>query len=245
MAKRRLVDDQWERTTGGLIVPRRGVSLPTRRWIGWMGGVKDCCEETDPITCCACSYLPSSDVTITLDSAIEFSWEYTCADSTVLSCTGILEGPLLLSKSGGLANTWGSVSTYFEFDQTVTSNYSCCPSNDTDCCIPQMKTSALLSFTCPSCESNSNAVVWGLGFVIQHTALSGCYASIGHTTHWHIYYRWRTSDVPPEGTGDCWDLFVEDGSHTLPWDESIDYSGTDYGTMTLTTVPTTAEIALA
>lgn len=44
MAKRRPPnDDRWDRTTGGVIVPRRGVSLPTRRWIGWMGGAKDCC----------------------------------------------------------------------------------------------------------------------------------------------------------------------------------------------------------
>jgi hypothetical protein len=62
MAKRRPPnDDQWDRTSGGLIVPRRGVSLPTRRWIGWMGGAKDCCSS---FTCSVFASSPPSSIVL-------------------------------------------------------------------------------------------------------------------------------------------------------------------------------------
>lgn len=38
-------DDRWDRTPGGLFVPRRP-TLPTRRFVmGKFGGIKDCCES--------------------------------------------------------------------------------------------------------------------------------------------------------------------------------------------------------
>jgi hypothetical protein len=37
-------DDLWDRTPGGVIVPRRP-TLPTRRFIGKLGMAVDCCEE--------------------------------------------------------------------------------------------------------------------------------------------------------------------------------------------------------
>jgi hypothetical protein len=92
MAKRRPVDDQWERTTGGVIVPRRGVSLPTRRWIGWMGGAQDCCEGS---ACTVCSQLDGeyditlsglADVTACRDSGAFAYWLWEVTTTGISAC---------------------------------------------------------------------------------------------------------------------------------------------------------------
>lgn len=46
-------DELWDRTPGGVIVPRR-VGLPTRRFIGKLGMVVDCCETS--VQCSDCPY---------------------------------------------------------------------------------------------------------------------------------------------------------------------------------------------
>ena len=232
-------DDRWERTHGGLFLPKRP-TLPTRRFLTPLGTFQDCCTATLPVTCCACNSMPDSDITVSLDSAIEFSWSYTCADSNVLSCDGTISGPFLVPQIG--ASSWGT--GVFNFDQTVTSANSCCPTSDTDCCIPQMTLRVDLSFFCPSCAV-ANSVMWAVSFVVSGAPVAACSAAWTTATHWQIYYRWRTTEAAPAASGSCWELFALDGSHTLPWDAFVDRTATDYGTMTLTTVPTQAVIELA
>jgi hypothetical protein len=62
--KRRAVrDDRWDRTPGGLIVPRRP-TLPTRRFIQKWGPAKCCCTDaTGGDDCVFCDV----DITITVD----------------------------------------------------------------------------------------------------------------------------------------------------------------------------------
>lgn len=58
-AKRRgLADPRWERTPGGLYLPRRP-TLPTRRFIQKMGAAEDCCGGTfGPCVACDGNYAP-------------------------------------------------------------------------------------------------------------------------------------------------------------------------------------------
>lgn len=67
-------DDLWDRTPGGLIVPRR-VGLPTRRYIGKLGMVVDCCEEG---ICSHLSFAPPRTLLIELP-AMSSSWCPNCA----------------------------------------------------------------------------------------------------------------------------------------------------------------------
>jgi len=66
--RRGTVDDRWERTGGGLFVPRRP-TLPTRRYVvGKLGGIKCCCE---PEECQVFTGTPPDAVSVTTSGATD------------------------------------------------------------------------------------------------------------------------------------------------------------------------------
>lgn len=48
--RQRKPDPRWERTDGGLVAPRRCLTLPTRRWVQRMGSANNCCDDPCAVT---------------------------------------------------------------------------------------------------------------------------------------------------------------------------------------------------
>lgn len=99
MPKRRpSTDDRWERSESGLLLPRRSrPTLPTRRHIGKLGMVKDCCI---PGGCYIWSTSRPSAVTITISGITQGTCFYSCT-----AANGTREVPYLNSGAGGV---WGA-----------------------------------------------------------------------------------------------------------------------------------------
>lgn len=73
-ARRRAVrDDRWDRTPGGLFVPRRP-TLPTRRFIQWLGVAKDCCEGGETVCPFCVDHSETPELTLTLTGVIAYRY---------------------------------------------------------------------------------------------------------------------------------------------------------------------------
>jgi len=105
-------DEMWDRSPGGVIVPRR-VTLPTRRHIGWLGTAKDCCGEVIPPSCNCYSITISglSNGTCTKCSALNKAWLVQLTDTNTWSCTlssicGLCGDESLILTYDPDTNTW-------------------------------------------------------------------------------------------------------------------------------------------